>query len=106
MNVDAQWKLWDDRNVDSPGPDLTTLRSTWDYPSKPGDLTAWIKKFDSKLLHPSRAVLWNMDKSCLLDLAATDVAVVPTIYACVYSPKMLNQANSESMKSTAVVPFL
>lgn len=73
--------VWNDPRVDWTAFDAVVLRSTWDYFLEPDAFGAWLDARDAegtRVLNPTSVVRWNMDKRYLRDLAARDVAIVPT----------------------------
>jgi glutathione synthase/RimK-type ligase-like ATP-grasp enzyme len=75
--LDAEWRVWDDAAVDWTSYDLVVIRSTWDYPPRRDDFTAWAASVP-RLANPADVVRWNTDKRYLCELAAAGVPVVPT----------------------------
>ncbi|HEY0504328.1 MAG TPA: hypothetical protein VGD42_12645 [Lysobacter sp.] len=76
----AQVRAWDDPTVAWARFDAAVLRSPWDYAQRPEEFLAWCARtaVHTRLLNPLPVVRWNTDKHYLADLAARDVAVVPT----------------------------
>jgi hypothetical protein len=75
--------VWDAPNVDWRGFDAVVLRSVWDYHLKPDLFEHWLRSCASDrttLWNPPSAVLWNMNKRYLLDLAARGINIIPTEY--------------------------
>lgn len=71
---------WDDPSVDWSRFDLVLLRSTWDYVPRLPEFLAWCGRVAAQtlLLNPPALVRWNTDKHYLADLAARDLATVPS----------------------------
>lgn len=81
QGAQVRFAVWDDPAVDWAATPITVVRSTWDYHLKP---TAWRMWLDyvslrTQLLNPVPALHWNSEKSYLLDLAARDIPIVPTL---------------------------
>src|SRR3954447_9809773 len=76
----AEFVIWDDPGVDWNSYDAVVLRSTWDYPSRLAEFTAWLRKVElgTRVLNPAGTVAWNLDKGYLGALAAGGVPVVQT----------------------------
>ena len=73
--------VWTDPRVDWTAFDAVVLRSTWDYFLEPDAFGAWLDARDAegtRVLNPTSVVRWNLDKRYLRDLAARDIAIVPT----------------------------
>src|SRR5262245_58944067 len=74
IGIDATPVVWDAPNVDWPAFDAVVVRSTWDYYQQKADkYAAWIVSFKSspgKLWNPPEAILGNLVKTYLVDLAA------------------------------------
>lgn len=73
---------WSDGSIDWLAFERVVIRSTWDYHHRVDEFRAWLRLFEAgprRLLNPAAAVLGNLDKRYLLDLAAQGVAVVPTV---------------------------
>lgn len=76
----VQVRAWDDATVGWSRFDAAILRSPWDYVPRLHEFLAWCTRVSSqtRLINPLPVVRWNTDKHYLADLAARDVAVVPT----------------------------
>lgn len=79
--VSSAWASWDDPAVDWPAAGLVAVRSTWDYVERLEAFLAWAIAVGPRLLNGADTFRWNTDKGYLLDLAATGLAVVPTVVA-------------------------
>ena len=75
--IDAEWRIWNDPDVDWAKADLVAVRSTWDYQDRLLEFLAWAKSIGSKLLHGVDTFRWNTDKCYLLELEAAGVPIVP-----------------------------
>ncbi|GIW70937.1 MAG: ATP-grasp domain-containing protein [Planctomycetota bacterium] len=72
---------WDDPAVDWEAPVPTLIRSTWNYPHRPGAFLRWARRVEraAPLWHPAAVVRWNLHKRYLLELQARGVPVVPSV---------------------------
>jgi len=77
--VSARLVPWDS-TYDWAATDVVVIRSPWDYFERLDEFLEWTQKVESitRLANPSTVVRWNTHKGYLLDLAAADVAIVPT----------------------------
>ena len=79
--VDVIPAVWDDPSVRWDRYDRVVIRSTWWYYEKPEAYRRWLEGFLARpgvLWNPPEAVLANVHKGYLLDLARAGVPVVPT----------------------------
>lgn len=76
----ASVECWDDARVDWSAFDAALVRSTWNYVGRYREFRAWIDRVDreTRLMNPRGALLWNLHKRYLVELAAAGIAVVPT----------------------------
>lgn len=75
--------VWDNPDVDWSQFDCVVIRSAWDYHHKPDQYATWLSSLAAariNLQNPAEAVLANMNKRYLADLAQCDVEVVPSEY--------------------------
>jgi glutathione synthase/RimK-type ligase-like ATP-grasp enzyme len=75
--------VWDGSDPNWARFDAVVIRSAWDYFRKADRFERWVLGFmarGARLWNPPDAVLWNINKRYLLDLAARGVNVVPTEY--------------------------
>jgi glutathione synthase/RimK-type ligase-like ATP-grasp enzyme len=77
--VSARLVPWDSA-YDWAATDVVVIRSPWDYFERLDEFLEWTQRVESitRLANPSTVVRWNTHKGYLLDLAAADVAIVPT----------------------------
>lgn len=73
----TSYVAWDDPAFDWSSPDVTVIRSTWDYTAHHDAFIAWADAVPT-LHNPSEVVAWNTHKRYLLALADAGVDVVPT----------------------------
>jgi glutathione synthase/RimK-type ligase-like ATP-grasp enzyme len=81
--VAVQAAVWDSPDVNWFSFDQVLIRSTWDYHLKPRLYEQWLRGFlaaPGRLWNPPAAVLANINKRYLLDLAEHGVDVIPTKY--------------------------
>jgi O-ureido-D-serine cyclo-ligase len=79
--VHAEIVAWDDdAAVDWRGYDAAVVRSTWNYVAHYRAFRGWIDRVAAvtRLVNPREALLWNVHKRYLAELAAAGIAVVPT----------------------------
>ena len=71
---------WDDASIDWSVFDLAVIRSTWNYVHHLDAFRTWLAQVSSstRLWNPADAVLWNLDKRYLSELAAQGIPTVPT----------------------------
>jgi glutathione synthase/RimK-type ligase-like ATP-grasp enzyme len=75
--------VWDGSDPDWSRFDAVVIRSVWDYFRKADRFERWVREFTAcapRLWNPPAAVLWNINKRYLLDLAGRGINVVPTEY--------------------------
>jgi len=61
--------------------DVGIIRSTWNYPEQLDTFKQWLhtsEQLCSKHFNPTALVLWNLDKSYLVDLRSMGIKTVPT----------------------------
>ncbi|WP_103354734.1 RimK family alpha-L-glutamate ligase [Amycolatopsis sp. CA-128772] len=76
LGFEVSWAPWDSP-VDFASADAVILRATWDYAARRTEFLAWCESVPS-LFNSAAVVRWNTDKSYLVELLDTGVAVVPT----------------------------
>jgi hypothetical protein len=78
--VDAEVVAWEDGSVRWSAYSCAIVRSTWNYVARFREFRAWIDGVAAatRLVNPRHAVLWNLHKRYLAELAAAGVDVVPT----------------------------
>ena len=78
--VRAEVVAWEDEAVRWDGFACAVVRSTWNYVARFRDFRAWIDRAAAatRLVNPRGAMLWNLHKRYLAELAAAGVGVVPT----------------------------
>lgn len=76
----AEVVAWEDPSVRWESFDAALVRSTWNYVGRYREFHAWIDRADraTRLMNPRGALLWNLHKRYLAELAAAGIAVVPT----------------------------
>ena len=79
-DIEVQAAAWDDPLADWSTIGLCLLRSTWDYHQRCEEFLVWAHHVAAvtRLWNPLPVVRWNAHKRYLRDLAANDVATVPT----------------------------
>lgn len=78
--VRAEVVAWEDDAVRWDAFDCAVVRSTWNYVGQFRAFREWIDRVDgaTRLVNPRAAMLWNLHKRYLAELAADGIAVVPT----------------------------
>lgn len=76
--LDSSWAVWDDPGADWAAADLVAVRSTWDYQRRLEEFLGWADRVGPRLLNGSDVFRWNTDKRYLVQLAGTEVPVLPT----------------------------
>lgn len=76
--LEAEWRVWDDPEVDWAAAELVLIRSTWDYVDRRDRYLAWAEHVGTALHNPPELVAWSTDKAYLPELAAAGLPVVPT----------------------------
>lgn len=73
---------WDDPGARWDEVELCVLRSTWNYPRRPGAFLAWVDRVAAatRLCNPREVVRWNLHKGYLRELADRGVPVVETAH--------------------------
>ena len=81
LDVTAVPAVWDARAVCWDEFQGVLIRSCWDYHLRPGEFLDWIDQLERAgvaVWNPGNLLRWNHHKRYLRDLAARDVATVPT----------------------------
>ena len=81
LDVTAVPAVWDARAVCWDEFQGVLIRSCWDYHLRPGEFLDWIDQLEragAAVWNPGNLLRWNHHKRYLRDLAARDVATVPT----------------------------
>ena len=78
--VSARMVPWDDESVDWSQFGAAVLRSCWNYYEYPEPFRNWILETSTKtkLVNSAETLLWNLEKTYLLELANKGIAIVPT----------------------------
>lgn len=80
-NWQAESVVWDHDNIDWSSFDSVIVRNTWDYHIKKEKFLATLQKIQESgcsLHNPYQTMLWNYDKSYLLELPKKRVPIVST----------------------------
>lgn len=80
--IAARVVRWDDPSVRWEQADLVVLRSTWDYFHRVPAFLRWVNQVQqvSRLVNPSPAITWNLDKRYLRALEAHGAPLIPTLW--------------------------
>ena len=98
--------VWDAPNIDWLGFACVVLRSTWNYHLKPTQYANWLQRCSSegiRLWNPPALVLANLNKQYLTELAANDIAVVPTTYLRASAAQQLRKVLERCELDEAVI---
>ena len=73
-------RAWSDASIEWETVRCALFRSTWDYFHRFAEFSRWLTHVSARtqLFNPAPLLRWNIDKHYLAELAAKDVAVVPT----------------------------
>lgn len=79
----AEIAVWDDAAAEWGQFDAALLRSAWDYTERLPEFLHWAEQVAARtaLFNALKVVRWNCDKHYLQQLAAQEVAVVPSSFA-------------------------
>lgn len=79
--IEARIERWEDTRVDWASFDAAIVRSTWNYVARLREFRAWLDRAGTatRLVNPLPAMLWNLHKRYLADLADAGLPVVPTL---------------------------
>jgi hypothetical protein len=83
QDIKAQFREWDDPDVDWTTFHSIVLRSCWDYHERPAEFARWIEHLallDAPLWNRPDTVLWNIDKRYLADLSKKGINAAPTVW--------------------------
>lgn len=83
MSIDYSFEVWSDSSVDWNQYDVLLLKSPWDYFDYYQEFLDWcikIKSFGIPVFNAIEIVLWNANKSYLLELQKLGLGIVPTIF--------------------------
>jgi hypothetical protein len=80
LGVEVELVDWDDPAIDWARFDRVVIRSTWDYPERLAEFTAWLDRVAAvtELRNPAPVVRWSLDKHYLSELAGAGVPTVAT----------------------------
>jgi hypothetical protein len=80
LGARVRFAVWDDPGVDWAASPRTVIRSTWDYFHKIETWRTWLGSVlaATALYNSADLIRWNMEKSYLIDLERSGVAIVPT----------------------------
>lgn len=82
LGAEVEAAVWDDPGVRWDGYDCVVIRSCWDYHLRAAEFLGWLGRLERAgvpLWNPAPVVRANMDKGYLVDLAAVEIPVVPTV---------------------------
>ena len=86
--IDYEVVAWDDPSVRWTKFDVVVVRATWDYFQRPEEFVDVLESIDTAtaLHNPIEAILWNIDKRYLREIADAGQPVVPTAYVAHLTP--------------------
>ncbi len=90
--------VWDQEGTDWSKFDCALLRTTWDYSVKLEKFCEAILTIDQsscRLFNPAEVVLWNVNKSYLVELGAKEVPTIPTVWCDAFDPLALENYSEE-----------
>jgi glutathione synthase/RimK-type ligase-like ATP-grasp enzyme len=81
LDVTVEARIWNDASVLWHRFDAIVIRTTWDWHVNAVAFANWLDRVQvrTRLLNPPLTLAWGLDKRFLLDLAASNVPVVPTL---------------------------
>lgn len=94
QGVSVEAVPWDDRGIDWTIYDAVILRSTWDYHLRYKEFTFWLSRLKSENINIWNNVdtlIWNIDKSYLLELVEKGVDIIPTMIIDVLNDMIISQ---------------
>jgi glutathione synthase/RimK-type ligase-like ATP-grasp enzyme len=83
LGIHAVTAVWNDPAVDWSSFDLVVANGAWDNIHQPAEFLDWVDARDLDgvpMVNSPTTLRWNLDKRYLRELAAMDVAVVPTTW--------------------------
>jgi glutathione synthase/RimK-type ligase-like ATP-grasp enzyme len=91
--VQAQMQVWNDSSLSWHRFDAVLIRTTWDWHVDAPAFVDWLNRVQPRtcLLNPISTLAWGLDKRYLLELAASDVPVVPTLAMAAPEPSRVRQ---------------
>lgn len=81
LSIDYRFEIWSDESVNWQQYDMLLLKSPWDYFDYFPQFAHWCKQIQSfgiPVLNDLSTVLWNSNKSYLLEIQQAGLGVVPT----------------------------
>jgi glutathione synthase/RimK-type ligase-like ATP-grasp enzyme len=74
--------VWDDPSADWSGADLIVATYMWGYVTRRREFVNWAYNVatGARLVNPAPVLEWGSDKTYLVDVAAEEVPIVPTIW--------------------------
>jgi glutathione synthase/RimK-type ligase-like ATP-grasp enzyme len=96
---------WDDPEMDWTSTRFAMFRTTWDYFDHFGRFSQWLEETSelTRFLNPYSQVRWNMDKHYLVDLAARNIPIPPTLFIEAGDPHSLQKHLTDSGWERAVL---
>jgi glutathione synthase/RimK-type ligase-like ATP-grasp enzyme len=81
LGMETQSCVWNDSSLSWHRFEAVVVRTTWDWHANVAAFGTWIQRVSARarMLNSPQTLGWGLDKRFLLDLAASDVPVVPTL---------------------------
>lgn len=82
--IQAVPAIWNDPTMNWQQFDAVVVRSCWDYYKYADQFRQWLRRLQDlevPLYNAPKTILWNMEKTYLLDLQKRGVRIIPTIWA-------------------------
>jgi glutathione synthase/RimK-type ligase-like ATP-grasp enzyme len=77
----ARIVAWDQPDANWAASPRTVIRSTWNYFHQVEEWRSWVRRASTqtRLINSAELLLWNTEKSYLMELEAAGIAIVPTL---------------------------
>jgi len=82
LGASVRVAIWTSSEVDWSTSSITVIRSTWDACIKFREFESWLRQVESRtrIYNPVDKILWNLEKSYLVDLHKRGIQTIPTVY--------------------------
>ncbi len=100
----CQYAIWNDASVQWDQAGLVLIRSTWDYHLHVRDFISWAKQRGAQLINRFDLVMWNSNKSYLLELEAKGVTIIPTFVVTSLDQDSVKMAKDRGWDEIIVKP--
>ncbi|MFL2983672.1 MAG: RimK family alpha-L-glutamate ligase [Candidatus Neomarinimicrobiota bacterium] len=88
LGWDVSFIPWDHNDVDWDEYDIVLVRSTWDYQSRILEFLKVLQDIDRSnaiLINSLAAIIWNIEKTYLLELDKKGIDIIPSIFQIEFS---------------------